>query len=193
MRSIKKTIKIALGYLHSMLSGVKYSKGVYIGVGAKIVGGKNVSIGERAEIMPYSMMVSLGGKIEVGKGTTISMFSRIGAIGYVKIGDYVAMGPNCFIADYNHKYENVDVPIIRQGVRFSARVDGSPNVEIGDGSWLGTHVVIAGNIKIGKHCVVGANSVVTKDIPDYCVAVGAPAKVVKRYNFAIREWEKVLN
>lgn len=194
MKSIKKTIKIVLGYLNSMLNGVKYSKGVYIGVGAKIVGGKNVSIGERAEIMPYSMMVSLGGgKIEVGKGATVSMFSRIGAIGYVKIGDYVAMGPNCFIADYNHEYENVDVPIKRQGVRFSAMIDGSPNVVIGDGSWLGTHVVVAGNIKIGKHCVVGANSVVSKDIPDYCVAVGSPAKVVKRYNFATREWEKVLN
>ena len=121
------------------------------------------------------------------------MFSRIGAIGYVKIGDYVAMGPNCFIADYNHEYENVDVPIKRQGVRFSAMIDGSPNVVIGDGSWLGTHVVVAGNIKIGKHCVIGANSVVSKDIPDYCVAVGSPAKVVKRYNFATREWEKVLN
>ena len=114
--------------------------------------------------MPYSMMVSLGGKIEVGKGATVSMFSRIGAIGYVKIGDYVEMGPNCFIADYNHKYENVDVPIKRQGVRFSAMIDGSPNVEIGVGSWLGTHVV-----------------------------VGSPAKVVKRYNFATRERKKVLN
>ena len=139
-------------------------------------------------------MVSLGGgKIEVGKVATVSMFSRIGAIGYVKIGDYVEMGPNCFIADYNHEYENIDVPIKRQGVRFSAMIDGSPNVVIGDGSWLGTHVVVAGNIKIGKHCVIGANSVVSKDIPDYCVAVGSPAKVVKRYNFATREWEKVLN
>lgn len=66
-----------------------------------------------------------------------------------------------------------------------------PNVHIGDGSWLGTHVVIAGNITIGKHCVIGANSVVTKDIPDYSVAVGIPAKVVKRYNFDTKCWECV--
>lgn len=66
-----------------------------------------------------------------------------------------------------------------------------PNVHIGDGSWLGTHVVIAGNITIGKHCVIGANSVVTKDIPDYSVAVGIPAKVVKRYNFDTKCWERV--
>ena len=63
-------------------------------------------------------------------------------------------------------------------------------MEIGDGSWLGTHVVIAGNVKIGKHCVIGANSVVTKDIPDYCVAVGIPAKIIKKYNFDTCTWDR---
>ena len=51
--------------------------------------------------------------------------------------------------------------------------------------------MIVGNVKIGKHCVIGANTVVTKDIPNYCVAVGSPAKVIKRYNFEIGEWESV--
>ena len=63
-------------------------------------------------------------------------------------------------------------------------------MEIGDGSWLGTHVVIAGNVKIGKHCVIGANSVVTKDIPDYCVAAGIPAKIIKKYNFDTCTWDR---
>lgn len=48
------------------------------------------------------------------------------------------------------------------------------------GMALGINAVIVGNVKIGKHCVIGANSVVTKDVPDYCVAVGSPAKVIKR-------------
>lgn len=52
---------------------------------------------------------------------------------------------------------------------------------IGHGSWLGTNVVIVGNVHIGYNCVIGANSVVTKDIPDYCVAVGAPVKIIKKY------------
>lgn len=51
---------------------------------------------------------------------------------------------------------------------------------IGDDSYIGINAVIVGNIKIGRHCVIGANSVVTKDVPDYCVAVGSPAKVIKR-------------
>lgn len=50
----------------------------------------------------------------------------------------------------------------------------------GNGVYIGINAVIVGNVKIGKHCVIGANSVVTKDVPDYCVAVGSPAKVIKR-------------
>lgn len=151
-----------------------------------------LKIGQRAEIMPFSMIVSLGnGKIEIGSGSTVSMFSRIGSVGYIKIGKDVEMGPNCFIADFNHEYRDISKSIKHQGYNFKAQVNNIPNINIGDGSWLGTHVVMAGNINIGKHCVIGANSVVTKDIPDYCVAVGSPAKVIKRYNFETKSWDKV--
>lgn len=54
---------------------------------------------------------------------------------------------------------------------------------IGDETWIGTGVVIASTVTIGKHCVIGANSVVTKDIPDYCVVAGNPCKIIKRYSF----------
>ena len=63
------------------------------------------------------------------------------------------------------------------------------NVIIGDGTWLGENVCVIG-AKIGKNCVIGANSVVTKDIPDYCVAVGVPAKIIKRYCFENNKWIK---
>lgn len=58
--------------------------------------------------------------------------------------------------------------------------NGHEYLQIGDGSWIGTHVAILGDVNIGRHCVIGANSVVTKDVSDYCVAVGCPTKVVKR-------------
>ncbi len=64
-------------------------------------------------------------------------------------------------------------------------------MEIGDGTWIGTNAVIVGNVRIGKNCVIGANSVVTKDIPDYCVAVGIPCKVIKRYSLETQNWVKV--
>lgn len=58
-------------------------------------------------------------------------------------------------------------------------VQKGQKVSIGEGFYIGINAVIVGNVKIGKHCVVGANSVGTKDVPDYCVAVGSPARVIK--------------
>lgn len=132
--------------------------------------------------MPFSLVVAhKEGKIEIGRGTYVSMFSRIAAIHYVKIGQNVLMGPNVFIADYNHEYRNIEKPIMYSGNIIKHRVNGNdPLIEIGDDSWLGTNVVIVGTVKIGKHCVIGANSLVNSDIPDFSVAVGCPCKVIKR-------------
>ena len=96
-------------------------------------------------------------------------------------------GPFIFIADHNHQYEDPSKPIYMQGVKFSK----SDRVEISDDTWIGAKVAICGNIRIGKHCVIGANSVVTKDVPDYSVAAGIPAKVIKKYDFEKKEWIKV--
>lgn len=176
-----------------MLFHVKHERGVYIGLGAKIVGGGSVRLSPYVKIMPQSMLVSLGGKgvIEIGERTEFSMYSRIGSKGYVKIGKDVLFGPNVFIADYNHEFSNPLKPVLYQGVRFTPKPDGSPNLLIDDGTWIGTNVAIVGNVHIGKNCVIGANSVVNKDIPDYSVAVGAPCRVIKRYDFDERKWVKV--
>jgi serine/threonine protein kinase len=82
-----------------------------------------------------------------------------------------------------HSFEDISVPIKDQPIKQLK------NVVIGEGCWIGEHVSIIG-ASIGKHSVVGANSVVTHDIPDYCVAVGSPAYIIKRYNFESRKWEK---
>lgn len=81
------------------------------------------------------------------------------------------------MTDCDHEYRNLEIPVIDQGI-----VQRGQMVYIGDGSYIGINAVIVGNVKIGKHCVIGANSVVTKDVPDYCVAVGSPAKVIKDMN-----------
>ena len=89
-----------------------------------------------------------------------------------------------YISDNLHSYEDVDKPVLEQPVRQIAPV------EIGEGTWLGEGVCVIG-AKIGKGCVIGANAVVTKDIPDYSVAVGSPAKVIKKYNSDTKRWEKL--
>ena len=82
-----------------------------------------------------------------------------------------------------HGYEDLATPIMKQPI-----VQRN-TVEIGEGSWLGENVCIIGS-SIGKHCVIGANAVVTKDIPDYSVAVGAPAYIIKRYDEINQIWRK---
>ena len=80
-----------------------------------------------------------------------------------------------YITDCDHEYRDINVPVIDQGI-----VQRGQMVSIGEGSYIGINAVIVGNVKIGKHCVIGANSVVTEDAPDYCVAVGSPARVIKK-------------
>ena len=66
------------------------------------------------------------------------------------------------------------------------------SINIEEDCWIGTNVCIVGNVTIGRHCVIGANSFVNQSIPDFSIAVGNPAKVVKKYNFITKLWEKVI-
>ena len=189
---MKKYFKLFLGRFYCMFYRVKYCPNIYIGIGSKLIGGARIHLSHNVKIMPQAMLVSLrGGIIEIGENTEISMYSRVASMGYVKIGNHVLTGPHVFIADYNHEYQNPMKPVMYHGNRFTPRNDGQPNLLIDDGTWIGTNVVIVGNVHIGKNCVIGANSVVTKDIPDYSVAAGIPAKVIKRYDFEEEEWVRV--
>lgn len=95
------------------------------------------------------------------------------------------LSPNVYITDCDHEYVHVGIPIMDQGI-----VDKNLHVEIKDHAYIGINSVIVGNVTIGKGSVIGANSVVTKDIPDYCVAAGTPAKIIKKYNPLSDSWEK---
>lgn len=116
-----------------------------------------------------------GGAVRIGQGSEIGERCRISIANSLNMGEKVLLSPNVYITDCDHEYRNLEVPVIDQGV-----VQKGQTVTIGDGSYIGINAVIVGNVKIGKHCVIGANSVVTKDVPDYCVAVGSPARVIKR-------------
>ena len=91
----------------------------------------------------------------------------------VEIGDDIQTGPYVYVTDQNHVYSDPDVPI-------GAQWPVESSVHIGSGSWLGTGVVVLPGSRIGRNVAVGAGSVVTGVLPDHCVAVGSPAKVVKQ-------------
>jgi acetyltransferase-like isoleucine patch superfamily enzyme len=124
-------------------------------------------------------------KIIIGANTGIGMGASISAASRIELGEHVLLARNVYISDHSHAYEDVKKPIMLQGIR------GIAPVVIGRHSWLGQNVIVLAGVTIGQHCVIGANSVVKTSIPDFSVAVGAPAKVVKRYDPAIDSWESV--
>lgn len=107
----------------------------------------------------------------VGDNSGIGRYSVLH--GPVHIGSNVMMGPNCTIYTQNHAYEDVSIPMNQQG--FSKERP----VVIGDDVWIGGQVIILPGVKVGNHSVIGAGSVVTKDVPEYAVVGGNPAKVLK--------------
>lgn len=152
----------------------------------KIDNPKSIFVGKKTYIGHFAWLMgsSSGEKttLNIGDYVQIGHFSHIVALDNVKLENSVLLADHVFISDCTHRYENTQVPVLEQGVKILTPVI------IGEGSWLGENVCVCG-ASIGKHCVIGANSVVIKDIPDYCVAVGSPAKVIKRYNFDNGMWE----
>ncbi|MCM1557375.1 MAG: acyltransferase [Anaeroplasma bactoclasticum] len=185
---MKKMIKKLLFPYYKMKYRVPALKsGGYIGKHSKIVNGKQMKFEKNVSIAPYTLICPHGkGVIHFGEGCEIGMFSRINANCFVSIGKNTITGPNLFISDHNHNYLNPNLPIKMQG-----DLETNNQVLIGEDCWIGTNVCIVGNVEIGKHCVIGANSFVNKSIPPYSVVVGNPAKIIKKYNFSTQLWEKV--
>lgn len=152
-------------------------------------GGKNIMIGKNTFINKHAWLMALpltGEKnvqIEIGSRVRISYYAHIIATRKIIIGDNVNIANSVYLSDNLHGYEDINTPIRDQPIVQKH------DVIIGSDTWLGERVSVIG-CKIGHHCVIGAHSVVTKDIPDYCVAVGIPAKVIKRYDFATQSWRK---
>jgi len=153
----------------------------YISIGSNTLIGEGVSLS--AGMVPgqkclTSPVVTIGDRCLIGRGS--------GIVGHfsISIGDDVWTGHHVYITDQNHGYEDVSRPISQQ-------TQPELPVVIGDGSWLGFGSVVLPGVTIGKHCVIGANAVVTSDIPDYSVAVGVPAKVIRRFDAEQQKWISV--
>ena len=151
--------------------------------------GKNISIGKGVRIcyktwLAANPLTGNNARLEIGDGCAIGNFNHIYATHSIVLHKNVLTADKVYISDNLHGYSDINVPILKQPIVQKGCV------EIGEGSWLGENVCVMG-AKIGKHCVIGANSVVTKDIPDYCIAVGAPARIIKQYDFKENVWQVI--
>lgn len=163
-------------------------------------------------VLEYPLEVSNPRRIQVGSGTRISWgckllartecrdrkmypeiligddcylgnYVHLAATQRIAIGRGVLLADGIHLSDTLHDYTNGGCPIMQNERTHSGEL------HIGDDSWIGENVTIAGDIRIGRHCVVGANAVVDRNLPDFSVAVGMPARVIKRYNFSSEQWE----
>ena len=111
-----------------------------------------------------------GGGICIGSGSGLGVNCSVH--GPIRIGDNVMMGPDVTILSQTHNIERTDIPMGQQGMRVA-------EVVIGNDVWIGMRVVIMPGVKVGNGAVIGAGAVVTKDVPDFAVVGGVPAKIIK--------------
>jgi len=171
---------------------VTFGTGISLKQPNKVTIGKNCIIDDMVSVsvrgsntssitLEDNVFVGRGSELKVREGTiNIDSFSSIGsncristAEGNIKIGKYVFLAAFCYIGGGNHKSDRTDIPIAKQGF------ESKGGVTIGDDVWLGANCVVADGVTIGKGSIIGASSLVNKDIPEYSIAFGLPAKVYK--------------
>jgi acetyltransferase-like isoleucine patch superfamily enzyme len=149
----------------------------------RLVGENRIWIGDRVYIGAGSWLQTLSDldrtfgdaiRLSIGSGTSIAGTCVISAAHEVVLEEDVLLARNVYISDHIHRYSQRNTPIIKQGI------DKVWPVRIRRGAWLGQNVIICPGVTVGEGAVVGGNSVVTEDVPDFCVAVEAPARVIKK-------------
>lgn len=160
--------------------------GIVLGRGVKIEHPECVSLGDRVHLNDHCWLsvltenretgnptITLRPELRIGDGSYIGRFGTLACINRVILGRDVMISDRVFIGDAAHGFARTDLPVHDQYLISKG------SVEIGDGTWIGIGVSILPNVAIGRNCVIGASSVVTKDVPDFCVAAGNPAKVIR--------------
>lgn len=165
-----------------------FGRNVYVFPGVSIEGAHAISLGDDVVLQDGTHLGVHAGQpsaaargISIGRASNIGRRNHIYALNQVTIGEKVLTAQNVYISDCTHEYADPDRPIIDQPIKALTPVT------IGDGTWIGQGACIIG-CRIGRNCVIGANSVVLKDVPDHSVVAGAPARLVRLYDPASQQW-----
>lgn len=158
----------------------------YIGMPIFIKGCRGIYIENRVRIFPgLRMEVYNGGSIVIEEDVSIGQRFHITSSNMeLRIGRSTTISGNVFITNIDHEYQELNLHILKQKYLVQ-------KTQIGENCFIGYGSAIQAGTILGKQCIVGANSVVRGVFPDYCVIVGVPARVVKKYNLITNKWEKV--
>jgi len=174
--------------------GLSSSLGVNgVGEGCKLTGTEFINIGEDSFFGEKTELTALHSHVDqkmnprilIGNHVRCVGGCRITCAGKIIIENDVLIGPDVFITDHNHGMN----PVLKGG--YSGQRLLIKTVQVKEGVWLGQRSCVLPGVTIGEHSIIGANSVVTHDIPSYSIAVGAPAKIVKQWDFEKKQWIKM--
>ena len=140
-------------------------------------------MGDNSTIEDFTFVNNGVGAVRIGSSSFIGAMNVI--IGPIAIGNHIMTAQNVVMSGLNHGFSDVTI-----GFRYQPCTTGL--ITIGDGSWIGANCVITAGVTVGKYCVIAAGSVVTKDVPDYSIAAGNPARVIKHFNHQANAWEKYI-
>lgn len=190
MKLLKRILKLVISNFHKIRYGDFgigsriYSPKSIISNKKHIFIGNSVHIRQNARIEPIVAWkgVKYNPQIIIEDGVVIEQNLHLACAKYVKIGKNSSISSYVFITDINHEYKDISKPILLQDLIIK-------ETEIGEQCFIGTGAKIMAGTKVGNHCIIGANAVVTHDLPDFCVAAGIPARIIKKYNFNTKEWE----
>jgi acetyltransferase-like isoleucine patch superfamily enzyme len=175
---VSKTLK---HFARSLVFRVRYfGKQISIGRGTKIsrrgtlrlYGGGSIKVGRNCHIMDYAMIQSYGGNVEIGDDCSVNPFCVLYGHGGLKIGKGVRIASHTVMIPANHGFEDLDTPIWRQA-------ETRRGIVIEDDVWIGSGCTILDGVRIGRGCIIGAGAVVTASLPEFSIAVGVPARVVR--------------
>ncbi|OIQ50047.1 putative acetyltransferase [Pseudodesulfovibrio hydrargyri] len=124
-----------------------------------------------------------GGSVTIGKCVQVGRYSMLNSGGVLELGDYCLLGPHVVISNADHVTDDVNLPYVAQGARLGGET------LIGDNCWLAANVCVVGSATVGRGSIVGAGSVVTRDVEPFCMVAGNPGRVVRMYNPESGAWE----
>lgn len=192
-------IKYKLNRIHTYIKTILIWKYIFGKVGKRsfiypprlVFGCKRIEIGSGTTIEKDSTLysisqfagVTLNGEITIGDNCYINHSFNVTCANSIAIENNVTIAFNVAIFDNNHGIKYIDINYNKQPLQINS------SIKIGEGAWIGANCFILDSV--GKGCIIGANTVVTKPIPDHCIAVGNPARVIKKYDFEKKEWVKV--
>lgn len=172
---------IALRQPGRMILGDRVAIDDFVLLDASGTGGQGLVLEDNVIVSRNSVIQGKTGPVFIDEHTDIGCNTVISSISGVYIGRSVLIASNCYIGGGRYRHDRLDVPMMEQGL-FSRGA-----ISIGDDVWLGAGVIVLDGVSIGQGCIIGAGAVVTEDIPPYSVAVGTPARVIRKRRDEMQE------